>query len=88
MREIAPGGQRRPLEGDLAQRLRIDAKDHVGDGRLARPALADDGKALAFRHIERNGVDGTNLATTGVEGLGDGAERQKRMRHATPSGSP
>jgi hypothetical protein len=73
--------------GDRAHRGRVDAKDHVGDGRLARPALADDRQALALHDVERDVVHGADLALAEREDLGDVAQRQK-TGHAAPSGSP
>ena len=49
MREVAACRQRAAAEGNLAQRLRVDAEDHVGDRRLAGSGFTDDRQALAFR---------------------------------------
>ncbi len=45
------------LEQDVAGALRIDAEDHVGDGRFSGTGLADDGQALALFDIEGDIID-------------------------------
>ena len=62
MREVAACRQRAAAEGDLAERLRVDAEDHVGDRRLAGAGLADDRQAFAFRDLEGHVIDCAHLA--------------------------
>src|SRR5262245_16302321 len=82
MDELSAGGEGTGPEENVARRLRIDAEDHVGDGRLAGAGLADDRQALPFCDIEGDVVDGVHLAARGGEDLAEGDEREEGLGHA------
>ena len=71
-----PEIRRGPVDADLARVRPVDPAEHLDEGRLAGPVLAEQGVDLAGAQVEVDPVECPDAA----EGLADPAQLQERRK--------